>query len=148
MPDYLMKLRERLAELSDLRNTQQLLGWDQHTMMPPRGASARAESLATLHRISHDLFVAPETGRLLEAAVAELDGGDPDSDDACLVRVVTRRWEKDRRVPSALASEIARAASIGQEAWGAARAGSDFASFVPSLERNLELARRYVECFD
>ena len=27
-------------------------------------------------------------------------------------------------------------------------ANSDFASFIPNLERNYELARRYVDCFD
>jgi carboxypeptidase Taq len=51
-------------------------------------------------------------------------------------------------VPSALEAELARAASVAQEAWIAARANSDFAAFTPYLERNLELGRRYVECFD
>jgi carboxypeptidase Taq len=32
--------------------------------------------------------------------------------------------------------------------WREARAKSDFAAFGPYLERNLELARRYVDCFD
>jgi carboxypeptidase Taq len=35
---------------------------------------------------------------------------------------------------------------MGQEAWIAAREASDFAAFAPYLERNFELARRYVEC--
>jgi carboxypeptidase Taq len=64
------------------------------------------------------------------------------------VRVTTRRWEKARRVPTELAAQRARAASLGQEVWRDARAGSDFTTFVPYLEHNLELARRYVECFD
>jgi carboxypeptidase Taq len=148
MPDHMTDLRERLAELTDLRNTAHLLGWDQQTMMPPRGGPARAEALATVERISHDMFVSDDTGRLLDAAAAELDGADPDSDEARLVQVTRRHWEKARSVPTELASELARAASIGQEAWVAARASSDFAAFAPYLARNLELARRYVECFD
>jgi carboxypeptidase Taq len=144
----LRQLRERLAELSDLRNAAYLLDWDQQTMMPPRGASARAESLATLERITHELFVSAETGRLLEAADAGLNGTPEDSDDACLVRVARRRWDKARRVPSELAADIARARSLGQEAWIQARKASDFDAFAPYLKRNLELARRYVECFD
>ena len=43
---------------------------------------------------------------------------------------------------------MARAGSIGQEVWAKARAENDFASFAPYLERNIELARAYVECFD
>ncbi|MBV9917922.1 MAG: carboxypeptidase M32 [Solirubrobacterales bacterium] len=148
MTEHLKQLRERLAQLEDLRNAAGVLGWDQNTMMPPRGAPARAESLATLERISHDMFVSGETEGLLDAAAADLDGVAPDSDEARLVHVTRRRFEKARRVPSDLAAEIARAASIGQEAWVQARADSDFGVFAPYLKHNLELARRYVDCFD
>jgi carboxypeptidase Taq len=141
-------LRERLAALSDLRIVSQLLDWDQQTMMPPRGAMTRAETTATIQRISHDMFVSDQTGRLLEAAEAHLNGAPPDSDDAALVRVVTRRWEKARRVPGKLAADLARAGSAGQAAWIVARRESDFDSFVPYLESNFELVRRYVDCFD
>jgi len=148
MSDEFTHLRQRLAALDDLHNATQLLHWDQQTMMPPRGASGRAEVLATLQRLRHDLFVADETGRLLDGADAELDGAERGSDEASLVRVARRHWEKARRVPSELAADLARAASVGQEAWVRARASSNFGAFAPYLERNLELARRYVECFD
>jgi carboxypeptidase Taq len=148
MADPFKQLHERMAALADLRNVTQLLDWDQQTMMPPRGAPARAETIATVQRLSHDMFVSAETGRLLDAAASHLDGASPDSDEAALVRVVRRRWEKARRVPGELAADLARAASIGQQAWIAARQASDFAGFVPYLERNFELLRRYVECFD
>jgi carboxypeptidase Taq len=146
--DQRQQLRHRLAELADLRNTAHLLGWDQQTMMPPRGGTARAEALATLERISHDMLVSAETGRLIDSAAATLNGESPDSDDARIVQVTRRLWEKARRVPSELAADLARAASVGQEAWVQARAASDFVEFAPYLTRNLELARRYVECFD
>jgi carboxypeptidase Taq len=142
----LENLHQSLAELVDLRHAGQVLGWDQQTMMPARGGGARAEALGTLERISHERFVADETGRRLEAAAAECNGADPDSDDARLISVVRRRWEKARRIPVELAAEMARAASLGHEAWVAARAASDFEAFAPYLERNVELARRYVEC--
>ena len=148
LTDHLNELRVHLAELSDLHHTNQLLNWDQQTMMPPRGAAARAESLATLGRISHDMFVSAQTGRLLDAAASALDAADPDSDDSRLVEVTRRRYEKARRVPGELSADIARAASLGQEAWARARASSDFKAFLPYLERNLELASRYINCFE
>ncbi len=148
MSDPIAELRVRLGEIEDLGIAAGVLGWDQQTMMPPRGAHTRAESLGTLARISHDMFVAPETGRLLEAAAAALNGAEPDGDDLRLVRVTSRRWEKRRRVPTELAAELARAGSIGQEVWTVARRENDFAAFAPYLKRNLELARRYVDCFD
>lgn len=142
------RLREWLAEIADLGDVAHVLEWDQQTMMPARGAAGRAEALATLRRVSHEKFISGETGALLDAAGAALNGDDPAGDDASLVRVTMRRWEKARRVPIELASQRARAASLGQEAWREARERSDFEAFVPYLERNLELARRYVDCFD
>jgi carboxypeptidase Taq len=142
------QLRERMAEIVDLRNAAHVLEWDQQTMMPKRGAPARAETLATLERIRHELFVSTLTGELLDAARQALNGTPPDSDDARLVRVATRRWQKARRVPTELAADLVRSASVGREAWVRARAESNFSLFAPHLERNLELARDYIACFD
>jgi carboxypeptidase Taq len=148
MADPFEQLRERMAELADLRNTSELLEWDRQTMMPPRGALARAEASATLQRISHDMFISDDTARLIDAAAAALDGADPDSDETSLVRVIRRRWEKERRVPGWLAADLTRASSVGQQAWIVARQESDFAAFMPYLQRNLDLVRRYIDCFD
>jgi carboxypeptidase Taq len=150
MSERLTALKERLGQHADLDHAASLAHWDQLTKMPPGGTGARAEALGTLSRISHEMFVADETGRLLDGAASELEraegGTDPDSDDARLIKLTRRQWEKARRVPSDLAADMARASSLGQEAWAAARVTSDFAGFAPYLERNLELARRYVDC--
>jgi carboxypeptidase Taq len=74
-------------------------------------------------------------------------GADPDSEDAALIRVTRRLWERTRRVPSELAGEMARTNGVAVAAWDQAKAASDFASFAPHLERQLELKRRYIECF-
>jgi carboxypeptidase Taq len=145
MGNALSTLRARLADLTDLRHVGQLLSWDQQTMMPERGVVDRAEALATLGRLGHELFVAPETGRLLEEAGRECSDADPDSDEARLVSVVRRRGEKARRIPVELEADMARASSLGHEAWVSARARSDFDAFAPYLQRNIDLARRYVE---
>src|SRR5436190_2478346 len=146
MSKHLDALKQRMGELSDLHHLSSLAHWDQQTMMPPRGGGSRADSLATLERISHELMVADETGRLLDGAAAELNGSPFDSDDACLERLVRRQREKARRVPTELAAEMAHAASVGQEAWVRARETSDFKSFAPYLAHNFELVRRYIDC--
>lgn len=146
MSSQMQALKTRLGTVSDLDGAAELAGWDQQTKMPPNGGQARAEMLATLASLRHATFADDETGRLLDSAAAELNGHDPDSDDARLIEVTRRRWEKARRVPTELEAEIARASSEGQEAWVVARAASDFKSFAPYLERILDLTRRYVDC--
>ena len=142
------ELRERLAEIHDLRKTRSLLSWDQQVKMPRGGGGVRAEQLATLDRLAHERFVDAETGRLLDRLQPWAEAQDYDSDETSLVRVTRRDWEKARRVPSALQAEMSRAASLALPVWAEARANSDFASFLPHLRTNLELRRRYVDCFD
>lgn len=141
-------LRSALAEISDLGAAAGLMHWDERTKMPAGGAEARAEHLATLARITHERFVADELGRLLDAAASELDGADADSDQASVVRVASREWEKARRVPTELHEETARAESVAEHAWVKARSDSDFALFEPHLEKLVELKRRYIDCFE
>jgi carboxypeptidase Taq len=144
----LRALRERLAEVSDLARASFVLSWDQKVMMPAGGHPARADALATLSRIVHEKFVDDEIGRLLERLRPLEESLEYDSDDASLIRVTRRDWEKQRRVPTELRVDMTRAAALGNQVWIEARATNDFARFLPALERNIELKQRYVECFE
>ena len=147
-PRELAALHERTAELSDLGRVHSLLFWDQNTMMPPRGAVARADQSATLQLISHGRLTDPELGRLLDALEPWAAGEDPDSDDVRLIAGMRRDHEKAVRVPAALAAEMSHADALGQQAWQEARAASDYSRFRDALERHVELRHRYVECFE
>jgi carboxypeptidase Taq len=141
------RLRSTLAELDDLRHAEAVLDWDSRVSMPHRGAAARADATATVTRLIHERFVSDEIGELLDdLAPLERERG-PDSFEGALIRLTRREWERARRVPTELAGEISHAAGIAVAAWDEAKAASDFQSFVPHLERMLELKRRYVACF-
>jgi carboxypeptidase Taq len=144
------ELRDRLTEIHDLGRAATLLAWDERTMMPPAGAEARAETLATLARVRHEMFTADEVGRLIDRARSEPGADAPpgESIDADLIRIIGRDWDKARRVPSELRAEMARASSIAENAWVEAKERSDFAMLLPHLERNVELTRRFAECYD
>ncbi|MEJ7798733.1 MAG: carboxypeptidase M32 [Solirubrobacteraceae bacterium] len=131
------ELLARLGELSDLRHAGQVLAWDQMVMMPPAGAAARGRALGAIESLAHERLVAPQLGALLDAERA----------DAQLVRTVRRDHEVARRVPSELAVEMTLAGSEGYAVWLRAREANDFAVFEPALRRNIELARRYADCF-
>ena len=141
------RLRELLAEVSDLSNAATLLAWDQRVMMPPAGAEARAEAMGTVSRMVQERFVDAEIGRLLEELRAVEEDSDPDSFEASLIRVTRRRYEKATRVPPQLVGEMRRASALGLAAWGAAQEASDFALLRPHLEQQLELRHRYGDCF-
>ena len=147
VPDGLTTLRGELARICDLATAARVLEWDQLVMMPPGGASTRAETLATLNKLAHELFVRDEIGELLDAAAPGVADLDPESDDACLIEVTSRDWEKASRVPAELTAEQTKLSSEGMEAWAKAREDDDFESFRPWLDRTLELKHRYIACF-
>jgi carboxypeptidase Taq len=142
------ELKERLAEIADLDGAASLLGWDQQVKMPPGGAGVRAEQLATLGRLSHEALTSDEIGRLLDTLGSFAEEQPYDSDEASLIRIVRRDWDKARRVPAELRAEIARAGSLAMPVWVKARQESDYKQFIPALRTNLDLRRRYIECFD
>jgi carboxypeptidase Taq len=139
------ELRRRLAEVYDLERALGVLGWDQRTMMPAQGAAARAEASATLAGVAHERFVSDEIGRLLDAVAPLADELDYDSDDASLIRVTRREWEKERRVPTELASAWTRESARAHSAWLAAREANDYGVFLPAFKRVHEVALRWAE---
>ena len=142
------ELQRRLQEISDLGKTISLLSWDQQVMMPRGGARLRAEQLATVGRIAHEKFTSPEIGRLLDELRDFGEQHEHDSLEASLIRVVAHDWDKARRVPADLRAEISRSASLANAVWIDARENNDFASFLPVLRTNLDLRKRYIDCFE
>jgi carboxypeptidase Taq len=141
------RLKNRLGQIVDLESTAAVLSWDQQTYMPPGGAAARAEQLATLARMSHELFTAGGTHSLIEQAAGEIGGVDADTDDAALVRVAYRDFDRAVKLPAELVAELARTRTLAQEAWTKARAESSYAAFAPWLEKLIELTRCAAECW-
>jgi carboxypeptidase Taq len=145
LSNALTQLENRLAKVADLKAAQALLQWDQQVCMPAGGAEARADHLATVESLSHSLFIADETGELLERAAAAVAELPYDTDEASLVRVTQREYNKLRSVPADLVAERARCFAAAFEAWVQARADSDFAAFRPHLERVVRLSIEYAE---
>jgi carboxypeptidase Taq len=146
--DALERLKVRTAQIVDLDRIGRILSWDQQTMMPAAGAEARADHLATLRRLQHELLAGAETERLLDELAPLADSLPYESDDAALIRLVRREYDKAIRVPADLRGEMRHASAIGLSAWGPAKEKSDYAALLPHLEKNLELRHKYVECFE
>lgn len=142
IPESVQQLKAHLAAISDLRSAAAVLRWDQETYMPPGGSAGRADQLATLSHLAHDLFVSPRTRDLLTAAEAVLDSLDPESDEAGLIRMMRRDYDRLSKLPTEFVAEKARAASLGIQVWRNARRRNDFPAFRPALEQMVEFARR------
>ena len=98
-----------------------LLCWDQQDDDAPRRRRGARRAGRDARRMAHELFVADETGRLLDELRSYEDSLDPDSVEASLIRVTRRDYEKAVRVPADLRAEMSRAGVAGYAGVGARR---------------------------
>jgi len=147
MEEKLKQLNTILAEAHDLSKAAAVLDWDMHTYMPSGGAEDRGDQLAILARLVHERLASDEVGQLLSDLAPMASQLDPESDTACLLRVVQRDYDKAVKVPAEKVAEFIRTTTLAQEVWVRARAESNFALFQPHLERIVALRQEYANCF-
>ena len=115
--------------------------------MPTGGAAARGRQSATLSRMRHERSIDPALGRLIDALASYAESLPPDSDDAALIRVARRDFEKAIKVPAEWVERVGQHGSASYDAWTRARPANDFATMRPYLEKTLELCREYAGFF-
>ncbi|MEN8171613.1 MAG: carboxypeptidase M32 [Chloroflexota bacterium] len=147
MKEKIDQLKSLLAEKDDLAKTGELLEWDQQVNMPHGGAEARSNQMGTIQRLAHEKLTSPAVGGLLKELVTYAENIDPDSDDARLIKVANRDYERAVKVPSEFVTEWTKVTSMAHGVWAEARAENDFSKFQPSLEKIVDMARSYAEFF-
>jgi carboxypeptidase Taq len=143
----LVELKQRLREISDLNAAGDILNWDQATYMPEGGAGPRGRQRAMLNRLAHERAVEPALGVLIDALSRYGESLPYDSDDASLIRVARREYQKKIRIPPDHVERATVHCSASYDAWTRARPANDFATMVPYLERTLDLSRDYSSYF-
>ena len=99
------ELEARFRRLAMLGEAGGVLHWDLSVNMPPGGAEARAEQLATLKVLRHELLTDSRMVDLLAAAKGE--GGDSDWRQANLCEM-RRSWQHASAVPPHLVEALSR----------------------------------------
>jgi carboxypeptidase Taq len=132
-------LETRFKRCSDLYGALSLLQWDHQVMMPPGGNAARAEQMATLRQLAHELLTGRETAELLDRAEGERTG--LDAWEAANLAGMRRRQRHASALPTDLVAALVRATTAAEMVWREARPRADFALLRPALEEVLRLVR-------
>ena len=141
------ELKARLLEINDIASAAALLHWDQATYMPPGGATARGRQIATLREIAHRKLTDPALGKLLDHLSALEESLEYDADEASLIRLTRRKYQKAVQVPVEFMARMTKHHSNSYEAWAQARPTGDFKAVQPYLEKNLELSQEMASFF-
>jgi carboxypeptidase Taq len=147
METKLAELKTRLAEASDLNSAAAVLGWDQMTYMPPGGAPARGRHLATLGKVAQEKSILPEIGKLLDDLRPYEESLPFEHDDASLIRVARRDYERLTRIPPEFTARYNAHITETYQLWAEARPANDFEKVRPNLEKTLDLSREMANFF-
>ena len=133
----------RVKELSLIGSLSGIMGWDQETMMPPKGGKLRSEMMAFLSSQAHSRITDPEMGNLLTS----LESQDLTEEQAANIREVKQSYDKATKLPADLVEEKARHKSNSLRVWQEARSEDDFGKFLPYLEKSVELTCKTAEYY-
>lgn len=131
-------LSDRAGRMTAISNALGILTWDNETLMPAGAAETRAETLAALAVVRHDMMCDAGLGDLLDEASAE-DG--LDDWQLANIRELRRTWLGETALPADLVEASTKAIARCEMRWRQARQDNDFAGLQPSLAEVLRLQR-------
>lgn len=139
------RLVEHLRDLALLRSCGAVLGWDEQTNLPPRGAEHRANQLALLAGLAHDRATDQTVGGLLNELSNSESLGEAASAN---VRDARRSYDRSVKLPKKLVEELSRTTTLSQQAWVDSRRKKEFAVFLPWLEKIIALKREEADALE
>jgi len=135
-----------VKEIYSLRSAAALLGWDQETMMPPRGGEGRALAFSSISKVIQEKYCMDKNGDLIsEFEMPEMQKKLNEWQQG-LVREFKKDRERYLKIPLSLTEEMAKTSSLTQQIWAKARPNNDTAAFNPMLKKMLELTKQQAEC--
>jgi carboxypeptidase Taq len=136
------QLLNHVKQTSALGQIAGVLSWDQEVMMPPNGASMRAEQMGALAVVSHAHQTDPRIGEWLD----QIDEASLSNLEKSNTRLVRKSYQRSIKIPASLSEELARTTSQAQSIWARARAANSYADFAPSLSKIVDLKRQEAKC--
>jgi carboxypeptidase Taq len=131
-------LEQHFRRISHFEELAAIVSWDEAVNMPPQAGPRRADALASLTRLVHDLTCDPQVNEWVIGAQEE---SDLDDWQRANVAEISKRHTRATALPADLVEATAQACSLSEQAWRRYRAENDFKSFAPFLKTVVERKR-------
>jgi carboxypeptidase Taq len=132
--------RARFAKIADINYTIALQSWDQETYMPEKGAAFRAQQIATLSGISHELSINEELGKILNSL--NKDGKGLSEKEKRNIELSLKDYNRRKKYTTEFVELLSRTTSECFQAWQKAKTTNDFKVFAPHLTKMVDLKRQ------
>jgi carboxypeptidase Taq len=130
--------RAHMRKLADVRAALALMQWDQETYLPKKGEGFRAQQVATLAELAHDLATSEKLGSLL-TSLEESDG--LSETERKNIRLNREDFDKQKKYPPAFVRKMSETVSKSYNAWNLAKKENRFSLFENELAEVVSLKK-------
>jgi len=127
-----------MRKLADVRSALALMQWDQETYLPSKGAGFRAQQVATIAAMAHELASSETLGSLLDS-LEQANG--LDERERKNISLTREDYLKQKKYPSAFVRKMSETISKSYEAWNQAKKENRFSLFENDLAELVSLKK-------
>ena len=143
------QLKNILLDIKKLESAASVLHWDQETYMPEGGGEFRAEVMAYLSLMEHQMATGQklkdELSRHIDYNSGELVNITLNDEEKRMVELIRKDLKKRIALPDDFVEEMSKHTSATQQAWAKARKAKDFSIYTPFLEKMIKMKKQEAE---
>src|SRR5579863_812386 len=134
--------RLHMRKLADVRSALALMQWDQETYMPVKGSGFRAQQVATLSELAHEMVTSEKLESLLDSLYEATELNDTERKNISLTR---EDFLKQKKYPAAFVRKMSETISRSFNAWNLAKKENRFSLFENELTELVQLKKEETE---
>ena len=128
-------------DIINISQTLSLLNWDQSTYIPDNGHTSRSEQIETLSKIAHDMLISDAFYEKINKLIESLDFNNLEDIKKEEIERIKIDVKKARKIPTKIASELAKTTSIAMAKWQKAKKENNDKEYLPYLKKIVELKK-------
>ncbi len=129
-------------KISDVNAAIALMHWDQEIYIPKNATGLRAQQIATLSGILHEMACAPEFGQIMKSLT---EASDLDTAQTRNIKDSYNNYQRRTKLSKDFVMKMSDTTSRSFHAWHKAKAEKDFSIFAPLLKEMVMLKREQAE---
>lgn len=132
-----------MRKLADVEFAIGVLSWDKEVNLPTKGAQFRAQQVATLSGIAHEIFTDQKLGHVLQQL--QENGASLNNRQAQNIALTFKDYSRAQKLDKAFVIRRSEIESKGYHAWLAARKANDFSLFKDALADLVAIKREQAD---
>ncbi|MCF6806926.1 carboxypeptidase M32 [Thiotrichales bacterium 19S9-12] len=135
------KIEDHFKKLRYLENANQILSWDEQTMMPVGGSESRNESLAYLSSLIHKKIASDHLDELIHTVDERL----LDNWQKANFKWIKKRHTDAKIIPDSLVTEFTLNQKQSEQAWRKLKDKNNWQDFKPFLDKTLQSVKKIAQ---